>query len=89
MNGLKKRLDGTKGKWAKKLWNVLWAYRTTPRRSTGETSFSLTYGAEAVIPPEINLCSTWVAGFALTQNDKLMAKHLDLLGGAESQQLYG
>ena len=63
MNGLKKRLDGAKGKWAKELPNVLWAYRTTPRRSTGETSFSLTYGAEAVIPVEVNLCSAWVEGF--------------------------
>ena len=63
VNGLKKRLDGAKGKWAKELPNVLWAYRTTPRRSTGETSFSLTYGAEAVIPVEVNLCSAWVEGF--------------------------
>ena len=63
MNGLKKRLDGAKGKWAKELPNVLWAYRTTPRRSTGETLFSLTYGAEAVIPVEVNLCSAWVEGF--------------------------
>ena len=26
MNGLKKRLEGTKGKWAKELPNVLWTY---------------------------------------------------------------
>ena len=63
VNGLKERLDGAKGKWAKELPNVLWAYRTTPRRSTGETPFSLTYGAEAVIPVEVNLCSAWVEGF--------------------------
>ena len=63
MNGLKKRLDGTKGKWAEELPNVLWAYRTTPRRSTGETLFLLTYGTEAVIPAEVNLCSAWVKGF--------------------------
>ena len=44
LNELKKRLDEAKGRWAKELPNVLWAYRTTPRRSTGETSFSLTYG---------------------------------------------
>ena len=36
LNGVKKRLDGVKGRWAKELPNVLWAYRTTPRRSTGE-----------------------------------------------------
>ena len=74
-NGLKKRLEGMKGKWAKELPNVLWAYRTTPRRSMGETLFSLTYGAEAIIPAE----SARVTRFAPTQNDELMAKHLDLL----------
>ena len=57
VNGLKKRLDGAKGKWAEDLPNVLWAYRTMPRRSTGEMSFSLTYGAEVVISAEVNLCS--------------------------------
>ena len=57
LNGLKKRLDGVKGRWAKDLPNVLWAYRTTPKRSTGENSFSLTYGAEAMILDEVNLCS--------------------------------
>ena len=31
LNGLKKRLDGVKGRWAEELPNVLWAYRTTPR----------------------------------------------------------
>ena len=39
LNGLKKRLDGAKGRWAEELPNVLWAYRTTPRQSTGETPF--------------------------------------------------
>ena len=52
LNGLKRRLDGAKGNWAEELPNVLWAYQTTPRRSMGETPFSLTYGAKAVIPAE-------------------------------------
>ena len=55
VNGLKRRLEGAKGNWAEELPNVLWAYQITPRRSTGETPFSLTYGAEAVIPAEVNL----------------------------------
>ncbi|XP_075640281.1 uncharacterized protein LOC142612035 [Castanea sativa] len=50
--GLKKRLDDAKGGWVEELPHVLWAYRTTPRRSTGETPFSMTYGMEAVIPLE-------------------------------------
>ena len=61
-------MEGAKGRWAEELPNVLWAYRTIPRRSMGETPFSLTYEAEAVIPVEVNLCSSWVTGFVLTKN---------------------
>ena len=42
MNGLKKRLDDAKGRWVEELPHVLWTYRTTPRRSTEETPFSMT-----------------------------------------------
>ena len=77
LNGLKKRLDGAKGRWAEELPNVLRAYRTTPRRSTGETPFSMTYGAEAMIPTEVSLCSTRVAGFDPVQNVDLMIERLD------------
>ena len=35
--------------------HVLWAYRTTPQRSTRETPFSMTYGAKVVIPLESGL----------------------------------
>ena len=79
LNGLKRRLDGAKGRWAEELSNVLWAYRTTPRRSTGETPFSLTYGAKVVIPTEVSLCSARVTGFDPIQNDGLMMEHLDWL----------
>ena len=57
MQGLKKRLDEKKENWVKELNNVVWAYRTTPRTSTGETPFRLTYGMDAVIPVEISLSS--------------------------------
>ena len=39
MNGLKRRLEDSKGRWAEELPKVLWAYRTTPRKSTGEPLF--------------------------------------------------
>ena len=79
LNGLKKRLDGVKGRWVEELPNVLWVYQTTPRHSTGETLFSLTYGVEAVILAEVNLCSARVSEFNPTQNDLMMVKRLDLL----------
>ena len=79
MDGLRKRLDGTKGMWAKELPNVLWAYRTTPKRSTGKTPFSLTYGEEAVIPTEVSLYSARVSRFVHAENEELMIKQLDSL----------
>ncbi|RVW96504.1 hypothetical protein CK203_029636 [Vitis vinifera] len=39
----------------KELPGVLWAYRTTPGRPTGNTPFALAYGMDAVIPTEIGL----------------------------------
>ena len=79
MNGLKKRLDEAKGKWVEELPHVLWAYRTTPRRSTGETPFSMTYGAEAVIPLEIGFPTLRTDAFTLDGNDMLLEKNLDLI----------
>ena len=57
MNSLKKRLGKAKGNWVDELPAVLWAYRTTSRTPTGETPFSLVYGAEAVIPVEYGIPS--------------------------------
>ena len=57
----------------------MWAYRTTPSESMGKTPFSLTYGAEAVIPAEVNMCSARIDGFNPVQNELMMVEHLDLL----------
>ncbi|XP_058751778.1 uncharacterized protein LOC131624876 [Vicia villosa] len=53
LRGLKRRLGEAKKAWVEELHSVLWAYRTTPHSSTGETPFRLTYGTEAMIPVEI------------------------------------
>ena len=52
VNKLKKRLDDAKGRLVEELPHVLWTYRTTPWRSTRETPFSMSYGAETVTPIE-------------------------------------
>jgi len=53
LRGLKIRLTEAKGNWPEELSHVLWAYRTTPHSTTGETPFHLTFGTEAVIPVEV------------------------------------
>ena len=54
-------------------------YRTTPRRSTGETPFSLTYGAEAVIPLETDFPTTRTSSFNPNDNDEQLPRNLDLI----------
>ena len=54
---LKTKLEKMKGAWVDELPNVLWAYRTTPRTTTGESPFSLAYGCEAVLPVEMKVNS--------------------------------
>ncbi|XP_030942146.1 uncharacterized protein LOC115967230 [Quercus lobata] len=78
VNGLKKRLDDAKGRWVEELAHVLWTYRTTPRRSTRETPFSMTYGAETVIPLELNFPTQRTTAFSPIANNKLLEKSLDL-----------
>ncbi|MBN8161664.1 hypothetical protein, partial [Vibrio vulnificus] len=79
LNGLKTRLDKGEGARAKQLPNILWAYRTTPRVSTGETPFNLTYGSEALIPVEISLGSARTNEFNEKHNSKALRQNLDLI----------
>ncbi|GJU80734.1 reverse transcriptase domain-containing protein [Tanacetum coccineum] len=55
MQGIKTRLYQEVGAWVEELPNVLWAHRTTPKMSNGETPFCLAYGTETVIPAEIGI----------------------------------
>ena len=59
--------------------HVLWTYRTMPRRSTGKTSFSMTYRAEALIPLEIGFLTLRTSAFTSDGSDKLLKKSLNLI----------
>ena len=72
-------LDDAKGKWVEELPHILWTYRTTPRRSIGETPFSMTYGAEAVIPLETSFPTSRTSSFNPRDNDEQLTKSLDLI----------
>ncbi|GKV27129.1 hypothetical protein SLEP1_g36334 [Rubroshorea leprosula] len=79
LEGIKPRLEQHKAKWADKLNNVLWAYRTTSRTATGETPYHLTFGIEVVIPIEIGVPSFRVTHFNEGRNGQLLQENLDLL----------
>ena len=75
VNGLKKMLDDTKGKWVEESPHGLWMYRITPSRSTGETPFSMTYGAEAIIPLETGFPTLRISSFNPNDNDEHLKKN--------------
>ena len=79
VSGLKKRLDDAKGKWVEELPHIFWTYRTTSCESTGETPFSMTYGAEAVIPLETGFPMQRTNSFTPNSNDGLLEKSLNLI----------
>ncbi|XP_027156819.1 uncharacterized protein LOC113757958 [Coffea eugenioides] len=79
LHGLKTRLHQAGTSWVEELPSVLWSYRTTPRSATQETPFSLTYGAEAVIPAEILTPSPRLAAYAAEVNDEERQLDLDLV----------
>ena len=72
-------LDDAKGKWMEELPHVLWTYRTTPCRSTGETPFSMTYGVEAVILLETGFLTPKTSSFSPSSNNELLERSLDLI----------
>ena len=53
VNNLKRRLKQKKGLWAEELPFALWVDRTTVKNATGQTPFSLVFGAQAMIPTEM------------------------------------
>jgi transposase InsO family protein len=79
LQGMKTRMFqdlDVKGKnWHNELPSVLWALWTNINRATRDTPFSLVYGAEAVLPPEIYLKLARVAHFNL--EDQVKAREVD------------
>lgn len=57
VNGIKKRIGKANDSWVEELPGVLWLHRTTPRTSTKETLFSMTYDTEVMLPAELMIRS--------------------------------
>ncbi|GFS46047.1 ovate family protein 13 [Actinidia rufa] len=78
INGIKKRLEKTKGKWVKELPNVLWAYRTTSQKAINEMPYPLAFSFEAIIPLEIGLPTILTEVYDTSYNEAVLARDLDL-----------
>nr|GEV86028.1 gypsy retrotransposon integrase-like protein 1 [Tanacetum cinerariifolium] len=59
--------------------HVLWAHRTMIKTSNEDTSFSLTYGTEAVIPVKIRMPSIRCVKVNQAENDEGLLLNLDIL----------
>src|ERR1044072_6107168 len=79
LNGLRTRLEKAKGKWPEELPVVAWSYNTTVHTCTGETPYKLTYGADAMLPVEIQHTSWRANNYSHEVNDVNMMMRLDLL----------
>ena len=68
-----------KGKCVDELPHVLWTYRTTPRRSTRKTPFSMTYRSKAVIPLESGFLTLRTNQFNVEENHNFLLRSLNLV----------
>jgi hypothetical protein len=76
---MRTKLGDKKGTWPELLPEVLWAYRTSYKAATGETPFSLAFGAEAVVPVEINSTTHRIDTFDPNENEEQLCLNRDLL----------
>jgi hypothetical protein len=56
-------LEGCGKNWVDQVPLVVWSLWTTAMRSTGETPFSLVYGAKAVLPMDLKYGSPWISSY--------------------------
>lgn len=89
LSNIKKRLDSKKSLWSNILPGVLWAHRTTPRKTTNETPFSLSYGLEAVIPAKTSVPSMRRTTCPNNPdlNDQMLQDNMDLIEERRDQAM--
>ncbi|XP_074343205.1 uncharacterized protein LOC141681412 [Apium graveolens] len=66
---------------------MLWAYRTSPRTSTGETPFELAYGMEAMLPNEVGSPSHREINFDEIANEEGLRTNIELIDEARDQAI--
>jgi hypothetical protein len=80
---LVKPLECSAGCWVEELPSVLWSLRTTPNRSVGVTPFFLVYGAEAVLPTDIEFDAPRVVQYTKKQAKEAREDGVALLEEAQ------
>jgi hypothetical protein len=83
LQGLKPRIYNDLNKfgkrWMKELPSVVWGLRTTPSRATGFTPFFLVYGADAILPIDLEYGSPMTRVYDDRTNQTIQEDSLDQL----------
>jgi hypothetical protein len=83
LQGLKPRIYNELNKfgrrWMKELPSVVWSLRTMPSRATGFTPFFLVYGAEAILPTDLEYDSPRTRAYDDRSNQSSREDSLDQL----------
>jgi hypothetical protein len=91
LQGLKPRIYNDLNKfgkrWMKGLPSVVWSLRTTPSRATGFTPFFLVYGAEAILPTDLEYGSPRTRAYTDQSNQANREDSLDQLEEARDKAL--
>ena len=66
-------------KWLAELPSVIWSLRNTPSRATGFTPFFLVYGAEAILPTDLEYGSPRLQAYNEQSNRTTREDALDQL----------
>ena len=83
---LKKTVIENQRSWHSALSNALWADRVTPKNSLGVSPYTLVYGKEAILPPNIMLPSSVIAQESRgLDNEVLQIRIYNLLKVEESR----
>jgi len=70
-----------------RLPSVIWSLRTTPSRATGFSPFFLVYGAEAVLPTDLEYGSPRLKAYQEQRNQELRENSLDQVDEARDVAL--
>jgi hypothetical protein len=81
------RLNKSSRKWLRELPAVVWSLGTTPSRATGFTLFFVVYGAEAILPTDLEYGSPRVRGYDEGTNQRAREDPLDQLDEARTMAL--
>jgi transposase InsO family protein len=76
------RLSNFGRRWVAELPAVLWSLRTTPSRATGYTPFFMVYGAEAILPTDLDYGAPRVKAYTEENNKARLEDALDQLDEA-------